>query len=283
MRPRLRPTTPTPPTGPSKSTSTAPSSAPTAPKAQVSEGSRRSRGGKGAKQNSSGETGKGKATESLTTGKAPPMPPPVILKRKDNSTPAEVAPSTSTTATTPTPTTPVGPKATTGKIPASGKSASAAQKKGSATPSVTPGATRGFVKHANPSQGVTEPLLKQAMETFGPVTFVEIDKRKGFAYVDFGNHDALIKAIAASPVSVAQGTVQVLERKETKKATPVAAPPAQPAVEKKAEPQADRSKRGGRGRGRRGGNAGTTSGTADQAGPSTSQPAASGTTAASAG
>ncbi|KAI1123492.1 Smg-4/UPF3 family-domain-containing protein [Nemania abortiva] len=276
-------TNPTPPTGPSKSTSAVPPSAPTAPKAQAPEGSRRSRGGKSAKQNSSGETGKGKGTENLTTGKAPPMPPPIILKRKDNSTSTEAAPSTSTTATTPTPTTPAGPKVTAGKAAASGKSASTAQKKGSATPSVTPGATRGFVKHANPSQGVTEPLLKQAMEAFGPVTFVEIDKRKGFAYVDFGNHDALVKAVAASPVSVAQGTVQVLERKETKKASSAAAPPAQPAAEKKAEPQPDRSKRGGRGRGRRGGNAAAASGTTDQTGPSTPQPVASGSATGSAG
>ncbi|KAI1745256.1 Smg-4/UPF3 family-domain-containing protein [Xylaria scruposa] len=272
-------TTPTPPTGPSKSTSTAPSSAPTAPKSQASEGSRRSRGGKGAKQNTSGEVGKGKGTETLTTGKAAPMATPVILKRKENPTNAEAAPSTSTTAPTSTPATPVGPKAAVSKATPA-KSVPATQKKGSATPSVSSGATRGFVKHANPSQGVTEPLLKQAMEAFGPVTFVEIDKRKGFAYVDFGNHDGLVKAIAASPVSVAQGTVQVLERKETKKASSAAAPPAPPpppppVVEKKAEPQTDRSKRGGRGRGRRGGNAGTTAGAADQAGPSTPQPSAS--------
>ncbi|KAI0424968.1 Smg-4/UPF3 family-domain-containing protein [Xylaria sp. FL1042] len=269
-------TTSTPPTGPSKSTSTAPPSAPTAPKSQASESSRRNRGGKGAKQNASGETGKGKAPEALTTGKATPMPTPVILKRKENSTPAEAAPAASTTASTFTPATPTGPKAGTGKTAPTGKSAPAAQKKSSAVSSITPGATRGFVKHANPSQGVTEPLLKQAMEAFGPVTFVEIDKRKGFAYVDFGNHDGLVKAVAASPISVAQGTVQVLERKETKKATPATSPPVQPAPEKKPEPQADRSKRGGRGRGRRGAaNTGAASGTGDQAGRSTPQPSTS--------
>ncbi|TGJ82882.1 hypothetical protein E0Z10_g5885 [Xylaria hypoxylon] len=276
-------TPPTPPTGPSKSASTAPPSAPTAPKSQASESSRRSRGGKGAKQNSSSETGKGKGTETLTTGKAAPMPTPVILKRKDNSASAE-APSISTTASTSAPATPTGPKTAAGKATSSGKPTAAAQKKGSAASSVTPGATRGFVKHANPSQGVTEPLLKQAMEVFGPVTFVEIDKRKGFAYVDFGNHDALIKAVAASPISVAQGTVQVLERKEAKKASSVTAPPTQPAAEKKAEPQTDRSKRGGRGRGRRGGANGSTAGGSDnQAGRSTPQPGASVDTAASAG
>ncbi|KAI0869303.1 Smg-4/UPF3 family-domain-containing protein [Hypoxylon argillaceum] len=274
---------PTPPSGPSKSSSAAPPSAPTAPKAQASEGSRRSRGGKGTKQSPQGETGKGKGTENLTTGKAAPMPPPVILKRKEASTSAEAAPSTPTTAPAPRPATPAGPKAATGKATASGKSASAAQKKGSAIPSVTPGATRGFVKHANPSQGVTEPLLKQAMETFGPVTFVEIDKRKGFAYVDFGNHDALVKAVVASPVAVAQGTVQVLERKDAKKASSATAPTPPPTVEKKSEPPVDRSKRGGRGRGRKGGNAGTANGPTNQAGPSTPQPAASGGAVSSAG
>ncbi|KAI0809636.1 Smg-4/UPF3 family-domain-containing protein [Xylaria sp. FL0064] len=269
--------TPAPPTGPSKSTSAAPSSVPTAPKSQASESSRRNRAGKGAKQNASGETGKGKAPETLTTGKAAPMPTPVILKRKENSTPAEATPVASTTPSTSTPATPTGPKAAAGKTAPPSKSAPSTQKKsGGATSSVAPGATRGFVKHANPSQGVTEPLLKQAMEAFGPVTFVEIDKRKGFAYVDFGNHDGLIKAIAASPVTVAQGTVQVLERKEAKKATPATAPPVQPAPEKKPEPQADRSKRGGRGRGRRGAaNTGAASGTGDQAGRSTPQPGAS--------
>ncbi|KAI0534785.1 Smg-4/UPF3 family-domain-containing protein [Xylaria digitata] len=275
--------TATPPTGPSKSTSTAPPSAPTAPKSQASEGSRRNRGSKGAKQNSPSETAKGKGTETLTTGKSAPMPTPIILKRKETTASTET-PSTSTTVSASTPATPTGPKAAAGKAASSAKSGSAAQKKGPAASSVTAGATRGFVKHANPSQGVTETLLKQAMETFGPVTFVEIDKRKGFAYVDFGNHDALVKAVAASPVPVAQGTVQVLERKETKKPSSVTAPPAQPAPEKKAEPQADRSKRGGRGRGRRGGaNAGTAGGSGDQAGPSTPKPGASTSTAASAG
>jgi regulator of nonsense transcripts 3 len=262
---------PTPPTGPSKSASTAPQSAPTAPKAQVSEPSRRGRNGKGANKSSPVETGKGKGGETLTTGKAVLMATPVILKRKDDSASAEPAPSASTTASTSTPTTPTGPKAAAGKAVSVGKPAPAAQKKGSTT-SVTPGATRGFVKHANPSQGVTEPLLKQAMEAFGPVTFVEIDKRKGFAYVDFGNHDGLVKAVGASPVSVAQGTVQVLERKETKKVPSTPAPLAQLGPEKKPDPPTDRSKRGGRGRGRRGGANGAT---VDQAGPSTSQSGAS--------
>ncbi|KAI1454770.1 Smg-4/UPF3 family-domain-containing protein [Annulohypoxylon moriforme] len=236
------------PTAPSQPTSSAPPSAPTAPKAQAAEGSRRSRGAKAAKQNASGDTAKGKDISGSTT-KAAPVTTPVILKRKDDTPPIGPASTTPAATASAAQAPPTGPKAAAGKASAS-KSGSS-QKKGSGQPSITAGATRAFVKHANPSQGVTEPLLKQAMEAYGPVTFVEIDKRKGFAYVDFGDHDALVKAITASPVSVAQGTVQVLERKEIKKP---AQTPTQPAAEKaSSDAPPDRPKRGGRGRGRRGG------------------------------
>jgi regulator of nonsense transcripts 3 len=70
------------------------------------------------------------------------------------------------------------------------------------------------VKHANHAQGVTEALLKDALAAFGSVTAVEIDRKKGFAYVDFADPGSLAKAMAASPVTVALATVQVLERKE---------------------------------------------------------------------
>ena len=74
-------------------------------------------------------------------------------------------------------------------------------------------ATQAFLKHANPSQGITEPLLSEAFTPFGALTKVEIDKKKGFAYVDFAEPESLKKAMAASPVKVAQGSVVVLERK----------------------------------------------------------------------
>ncbi|KAI9761223.1 MAG: hypothetical protein M4579_001143 [Chaenotheca gracillima] len=74
--------------------------------------------------------------------------------------------------------------------------------------------TQAFLKHANPSQGVTVPLLQSAMEAFGPVTKVEIDEKKGFAYVEFGNADTLQKAMKSSPVKIAEGQVTVLERRE---------------------------------------------------------------------
>jgi regulator of nonsense transcripts 3 len=81
-------------------------------------------------------------------------------------------------------------------------------------PKAPSNAKQAFLKHANPSQGVTEALLESAFNSFGAVTKVEIDKKKGFGYVDFAEPEALRKAIAASPVSVAQSQVVVLERKE---------------------------------------------------------------------
>ena len=83
-----------------------------------------------------------------------------------------------------------------------------------AKPSILPStATQAFLKHANPSQGITEPLLEEAFATFGNIAKVEIDKKKGFAYVNFAEPEGLQKAIKASPIKVAQGQVVVLERK----------------------------------------------------------------------
>ena len=107
---------------------------------------------------------------------------------------------------------PTGPAADRAppKTPANSVSQQAATTKSSANAST---ATQAFLKHANPSQGVTEPLLEEAFKEFGTVEKVEIDKKKGFAYVDFGEPESLQKAIKASPIKVAQGQVQVLERK----------------------------------------------------------------------
>lgn len=91
------------------------------------------------------------------------------------------------------------------------KQAKGAKGKPAATPAPT--ATQAFLKHANPSQGVTEPLLEEAFGAFGSVTRVEIDKKKGFGYVDFAEPEGLQKAMAASPVTVGQSQVVVLERK----------------------------------------------------------------------
>lgn len=78
---------------------------------------------------------------------------------------------------------------------------------------VSPSATQAFLKHANPSQGITETLLEEAFAEFGNIKKVEIDKKKGFGYIDFTEPKSLQDAIKASPVKVAQGQVVVLERK----------------------------------------------------------------------
>ena len=56
-------------------------------------------------------------------------------------------------------------------------------------------------------------MLETAFSAFGAVAKAEIDKKKGFGYVDFAEPSGLQKAIAASPVTVAQSQVVVLERK----------------------------------------------------------------------
>lgn len=79
--------------------------------------------------------------------------------------------------------------------------------------SVSPTATQAFLKHANPSQGITEVLLEEAFAEFGSIKKVEIDKKKGFGYIEFTEPKGLQDAVKASPVKVGQGQVVVLERK----------------------------------------------------------------------
>ncbi|KAL1607746.1 hypothetical protein SLS60_002682 [Paraconiothyrium brasiliense] len=106
-----------------------------------------------------------------------------------------------------------------------------------------------FLKHANASQGITEPLIEEALKEFGAIEKVEIDKRKGFAYVNFVEPEGLRKAVAAGTVKVAQGAVQVLERKE-KHQVPRGFPTPRPQPPRPAQ---GRGGFGPRGRGGRGG------------------------------
>ena len=169
-----------------------------------------------------------KVASSSGTPSASGAPAPIVLLKKSEtpqSQPSSSAPSSSTKSTP-----------------------STASKKPASTSTPSEGATQAFIKHANPSQGVTEPLLREAMEIFGTVSMVEIDKRKGFAYVDFAEPEGLKKAMAANPISVAQGTVQVMQRRGAA-ATPDKKPQSQ------APHASARGGRGGRGgaAGRRGG------------------------------
>jgi regulator of nonsense transcripts 3 len=195
----------------STSDSTIPPAAPT-----KSQPPARSRGGRGAKETSKGKDKETQPAETAGPGSSTSQTNPKKKVHKEPSTPKECHSQPSDGKTS------AAPSVTKG-APAKNQSAGTSSKKPAAAPAVKPGAVRAFVKHANPSQGVTEQLLKQALEEFGIVTFVEIDKRKGFAYVDFSDHESLVKAMAASPVPVAQGTVQVLERKDKKPAPAPAA------------------------------------------------------------
>ncbi|KAH8803793.1 putative regulator of nonsense transcripts 3A [Hyaloscypha sp. PMI_1271] len=206
---------------------------PTAPKASNNQAKERKSRAKG----SSTESETGKASGSAST----PAANPVVLLKKPESQQTQ-RPVPSPTIQQPKPAPVLSRKPPPVAVPSEG-------------------ATQAFVKHANPSQGVTEALLKEAMENFGAVSMVEIDKRKGFAYVDFVDTEGLKKAMAANPIPVAQGTVQVMQRKGT----------ALPPEKKPANQPPNAPSRGGRaGRGgtigRRGGRGGARGGA--QAGPS---------------
>ncbi|KAM0244777.1 hypothetical protein ACHAQJ_010719 [Trichoderma viride] len=219
---------------------------------------RKTRGGKNAD--------KAKPSES-SGGQNAATTPPVILKKKPAaSSDVDSSKSTAETASTTQQNNSKSAAANAANGPKGGSAKSSGSQKKSAAVSSS-SATRGFVKHANSSQGITEPVLKQALEVFGTVTFIEVDKRKGFAYVDFADHSGLTKAISASPISVAQGTVQVLERKDKKpapassgsgNATAAAAAAAAPSSTTSNNAAPEKSSSTGRGRRGRGGRGATT-------------------------
>lgn len=212
--------------------------------------------------------------------------PPVILKKK----PEGQANLPSSPASVPLGAT-IQPNATTkGAVEKNPKPATTNSKAGQSQKkpqSVTAGATKAFVKHAVHSQGVTEAALRQALEQFGAITAIEMDKRKAFAYVDFSDHDGLVKAAAASPLTVAQGSVQILERKDKKPATgnpgavtsaaatSVAADKDKAKDGEKEKDKGTETRRGRRGRGGKGNNGGGAS-NAQAAGASSAQAAPSG-------
>lgn len=70
---------------------------------------------------------------------------------------------------------------------------------------------KAYLKHANPSQGMTEVLIQQALSTYGEMVSVTIDPRKGTAIAVFKQNEGLKKALAAKRVTVANGAVEVLE------------------------------------------------------------------------
>ncbi|KAJ5083333.1 hypothetical protein N7456_012760 [Penicillium angulare] len=162
-------------------------------------GRRRGKGGATEPGASKSENARGysvSAVEETSKEQAPKPAKNSTTKVKDNETTNKKAANVSS---------PTAPNTAPTKAP------KAPKPKPAATPLST--STQAFLKHANPSQGVTEALLETAFASFGTVAKVEIDKKKGFGYVDFAEPEGLQKAIAASPVTVAQSQVVVLERK----------------------------------------------------------------------
>lgn len=124
---------------------------------------------------------------------------PTILK-KPAQTPAPKAPKAAKGNNAPAQTPPPAPAP-------SNKQPKAAANSSSST-------TKAYLKHANASQGVTEPLLLAALSAFGPVVKVEIDKRKGTALAEFKDNEGLKAAMSKKSVPVAQGAVEVLEYRD---------------------------------------------------------------------
>ena len=79
------------------------------------------------------------------------------------------------------------------------------------SPSPASASNKAYLKHANPSQGMTEMLILRALANYGEVSNVTIDPRKGTAIAVFKDQEGLKKAIEAKRVPVAGGAVEVLE------------------------------------------------------------------------
>ncbi|KAI6848991.1 hypothetical protein KC332_g1593 [Hortaea werneckii] len=126
-------------------------------------------------------------------------------------TPQAVA-SPPASTTTPTPPTPAQNK----NQPPAGPKANAQNKQASQAAPAQANASqlKAYLKHANPSQGMTEMLILRSLSEFGEVANVTIDPRKGTAIAVFKDGGSLKKALEAKKVPVANGAVEVFEFKE---------------------------------------------------------------------
>ncbi|KZF19476.1 hypothetical protein L228DRAFT_251070 [Xylona heveae TC161] len=223
-----------------------PATKPSSPAPTEKGASTSTRAPKGEGKRARGEKKTEKSGVSSTTPSQTPSPAPTLLKKPGSGKPG-------------------GGQAAS--RPASKGSSANTASSNAPTQSTSAGPTQAFLKHANVSQGITEPLVTTSMSAYGKVTKVEMDKRKGFAYVDFADAQGLQAAVKASPVSIGQGQVTIVERKPQARSTPSA----------KGGKSEGRSlghaggnsgaipAKGGRGRGRGGGGAGRGSGNAGDA------------------
>lgn len=171
--------------------------------------SNRRRAGKSTTTSTDTDTSKTEASQEPVSRPGPTKQPTAAKSSRESKETAAAQKGVNEKSSTSAPSLPTAVSSTAGPAAAAGKPSKPTKSKQSA-PSAS---TQAFLKHANPSQGVTEPLLEAAFTPFGRITKVEIDKKKGFGYIDFAEPEGLQKAIAASPVSVAQSQVVVLERK----------------------------------------------------------------------
>ncbi|KIV87206.1 hypothetical protein PV11_02768 [Exophiala sideris] len=147
-------------------------------------------------------------TEATPSSSTKSAAPPTAPKADSIAEQKQSAPSPAT------PSAPTGPRASRTPSAASTKPPTTpSQRPAKAAPQPSAGAKSAFLKHANPSQGITEELLQTVFQEFGTITRCEIDKKKGLGYVDFADPEGLKKAMAASPVKVGNGQVVVLENK----------------------------------------------------------------------
>lgn len=186
------------------------------------------RGGKDASPaNTSKTTSPAPATEPIANSPAPAASSKPAKSRsgrnkekaaaqsaaQENSKPAAPAPTgiLKKPAQQPAPKTPKAAKGNNGATPAPASAPASSNRQPKASANAVSSTTKAYLKHANASQGVTEPLLLAALSAFGPVIKVEIDKRKGTALAEFKDNEGLKAAMAKKSVPVAQGAVEVLE------------------------------------------------------------------------
>ena len=132
-----------------------------------------------------------------------------IRPKQQPSDPVETASSTSQASPSPAPSTatqqPPTPS-TSSKAPSTKPASMTLSQSEPKTHSV-----KAYLKHANPSQGMTEILIQQALSQYGDMSNVTIDPRKGTAIAVFKQNEGLKKALEAKRVPVANGAVEVLE------------------------------------------------------------------------
>ena len=141
-------------------------------------------------------------------------PKPPATSQAAGRAPARTAPQPGSAATpsvptsTPTPNPARPPPSQPSSRPSSSSSAAVSAS------SPRPAPVKAYLKHANPSQGMTEILIQQALGAHGGVTNVVIDPRKGTAIAFFQTAEGLQRALQARRVPVANGAVEVHEFRE---------------------------------------------------------------------